>query len=90
MAADLQHAYRQMMLLGRKTIMEKVASFLLDMDRRSTATDRGIVDVPMGRADIADYLGTTTETVSRSVARLRRYGALAILLKALSCATALP
>ena len=79
MAADLQHAYRQMMLLGRKTIMEKVASFLLDLDRRSMATDRGIVDVPMGRADIADYLGTTTETVSRSVARLRRYGALAIL-----------
>ena len=78
-AANLQHAYRQMMLLGRKTIMEKVASFLLDMDRHSTATDRWIVDAPMSRADIADYLGTTIETVSRSIARLRHDGTLAIL-----------
>ena len=78
-AVNLQHANRQMILLGRRTIMEKVASFLLDMDRRSTETDRWIVDVPMSRADIADYLGTTIETVSRTIARLRRDGTLAIL-----------
>lgn len=77
--ANLKHAYRQMILLGRKTIMEKVASFLLDMDHRSTAADRWIVDIPMSRADIADYLGTTTETVSRTFARLRHDGTLAIL-----------
>jgi CRP/FNR family transcriptional regulator, nitrogen fixation regulation protein len=79
MAADLQHAHRQMMLLGRKTIIERVASFLLDMDRRSTTTDRRTMDVPMSRADIADYLGTTTETVSRAIARLRHDGTLAVL-----------
>jgi CRP/FNR family nitrogen fixation transcriptional regulator len=78
-ASNLQQAYRQMMLLGRKTVTEKVASFLLDMDCRSIATDRWIIDVPMSREDIADYIGTTTETVSRAIALLRRDGTLAIL-----------
>ena len=45
--ANLRRTYQQMALLGRKTAMERIASFLLDMHRRSTATDRPIVDVPM-------------------------------------------
>jgi CRP-like cAMP-binding protein len=77
--ANLRRAYQQMALLSRKTATERIASFLLDMDRRSTATDRPIVDLPMSRADIADYLGLTIETVCRAFARLQRDGIVAVL-----------
>jgi CRP/FNR family transcriptional regulator, nitrogen fixation regulation protein len=77
--ANLQRTYQQMALLGRKTATEKIASFLLDMHRRSTATDRSIVDLPMSRTDIADYLGLTIETVSRAFARFQRDGIIAVL-----------
>ena len=66
-----------MTLLGHMTAMERVASFLLDMDRHSTATDRRFVDVPMSRTDIADHLGMTIETVCRVLASLRRNGVVA-------------
>jgi CRP/FNR family transcriptional regulator, nitrogen fixation regulation protein len=75
--ANLHRAHRQMTLLGHMTAMEKVAYFLLDMDRHSTATDRRLVDMPMSRTDIADYLGMTIETVSRAIASLRRNGVVA-------------
>jgi len=77
--ANLRHAYQQMALLGRNTATERFASFLLDMHRRSTRADHGTVDLPMGRADIADYLGLTIETVCRILARLRDDGTVAIL-----------
>jgi len=77
--ASLQRTYQQMALLSRKTATERIASFLLDMHRRSTATDRRIVDVPMSRTDIADYLGLTIETISRAFARLQRAGVIAVL-----------
>jgi CRP/FNR family transcriptional regulator, nitrogen fixation regulation protein len=77
--ANLQRTYQQMALLTRKTAAERIASFLLDMHRRSTVTDRPMVDVPMSRTDIADYLGLTIETVSRNLARFQRDGIVAIL-----------
>src|ERR1700757_4522209 len=64
---NLQHAEDHMLLLGRKTSLERVAAFLLEMDRRLTAA--GVMALPMCRRDIADYLGLTLETVSRGLSR---------------------
>jgi CRP/FNR family transcriptional regulator, nitrogen fixation regulation protein len=71
---NLQHAEDHMLLLGRKTSLERVAAFLLEMDGRLTAS--GVMALPMSRRDIADYLGLTLETVSRALSRLHELGAL--------------
>lgn len=72
--SNLQHAEDHMLLLGRKTSLERVAAFLIEMDKRLTAT--GIMALPMSRRDIADYLGLTLETVSRALSRLHDLGIL--------------
>jgi CRP/FNR family nitrogen fixation transcriptional regulator len=74
---NLQHAEDHMLLLGRNTSMERVAAFLMEMNRRLTAA--GILALPMSRRDIADYLGLTLETVSRSLSHLRDLGILRFL-----------
>lgn len=70
---ELAAAQDQMLLLGRKTAEEKLGSFLHGLSRRAAL--RGLMsdrlDLPMTRADIADYLGLTVETVSRCFTRLR-------------------
>lgn len=77
---ELAAAHDQMLLLGRKTAREKVASFLLMISRR--AERRGMapspISLPMGRSDIADYLGLTIETVSRTLTQLKRDGTIAL------------
>ena len=74
---NLQHAEDHMLLLGRKTSLERVVAFLLEMDRRLTAA--GILALPMCRRDIADYLGLTLETVSRALSKLHDDGILGFL-----------
>src|ERR1700704_3995804 len=54
---NLQHAENHMLLLGRKTSLERVAAFLIEMDRRLTAA--GIMPLPMSRGAFAPYLGLT-------------------------------
>ena len=71
---NLQHAEDHMLLLGRKTSLERVAAFLIEMDKRLTAAD--VMALPMCRRDIADYLGLTLETVSRALSRLHGFGIL--------------
>jgi hypothetical protein len=66
-----------MLLLGRKTSLERVAAFLPEMDGRITAI--GVMALPMSRRDIADYLGLALETVSRELSRLQRTGVLGFL-----------
>ena len=73
-ASDLRHAEDHMLLLGRKTALERVATFLLEMDHRLAAT--GTMALPMCRRDIADYLGLTLETVSRALSQLHSEGVL--------------
>lgn len=73
---ELAAAQEQMMLLGRKTPVERLSTFLLDLGRRSRrwgGSDNPL-HLPMSRTDIADYLGLTIETVSRTFTRLRRDG----------------
>jgi CRP/FNR family transcriptional regulator len=70
---ELAIAQDQMLLLGRKTAKERVASFLLQLSARAKRLgqpDNPIV-LTMGRADMGDYLGLTIETVSRTFTKLR-------------------
>jgi CRP/FNR family nitrogen fixation transcriptional regulator len=72
MMRSLERAHDHMMLLGRKTAQEKVATFLLDMAQRVSKEDR--FELPMQRTDIADHLGLTIETVSRTLTQFARDG----------------
>ncbi|WEK06675.1 MAG: helix-turn-helix domain-containing protein [Candidatus Devosia phytovorans] len=73
---SLVRAQEHLMVLGRQNSMEKVAAFLLDLAERQK-TDR-VVDLSMQRADIADYLGLSLETVSRILTRLKCAGTIRI------------
>ncbi|MBP1094027.1 CRP/FNR family nitrogen fixation transcriptional regulator [Bradyrhizobium diazoefficiens] len=72
--SNLQHAEDHMLLLGRKTSLERVAAFLLEMDKRLSGVH--VMALPMSRRDIADYLGLTLETVSRAISHLHDLGVL--------------
>ncbi len=70
---ELVAAQDQMLLLGRKTALEKISSFLLRLSEREqrSGAEQGPVELPMTRGDIADYLGLTIETVSRTLSQLK-------------------
>jgi CRP/FNR family transcriptional regulator len=74
---ELRAAQDRMLLLGRKSATEKVASFLLLMAERHGSDGVDEVEVPMSRNDIADYLGLTIETVSRTLTKLKHDGLIA-------------
>jgi CRP/FNR family transcriptional regulator len=81
MALDELDAARDwMVLLGRKTAREKIASFLSLCARRAAALRHGepedgeALDLPLTREQIADYLGLTIETVSRQIGALKKEG----------------
>ncbi len=86
---ELDAAREWMLLLGRKSATEKVATFLLHLARRHDLIGCGRdvspdaetdgraplqFELPMTRADMADYLGLTIETVSRQITRLKKAG----------------
>jgi CRP/FNR family transcriptional regulator len=77
---ELERTQRQMLLLGRKSAEEKIASFLLTVVNRSglRPMDGLSLRLPMSRQDMADYLGLTIETVSRTFSRLKRRGLIAL------------
>ncbi len=80
---ELDAAREWMLLLGRKTAREKIASYLAILARRARLSRGGAgakpsgtlsFDLPMTRETIADYLGLTIETVSRQFTALRKDG----------------
>lgn len=73
---ELAAAHNQMVLLGRKTAQERLATFLLDLPSKDPARFDGPnhVRLPMSRSEIADYLGLTIETVSRALTKLKTQG----------------
>ena len=75
---SLRLAHTRLVLLGRKTASERIASFLLEMIERLPNARRNVLDLPMSRTDMADHLGLTIETVCRVLAHLRRDGTIAI------------
>jgi CRP-like cAMP-binding protein len=70
----LDDAEAHIFRLGRQTALQRVAAFLLEMEGRLGR--RGSLELPMTRRDIADYLGLSIETVSRSFSELRKQHAL--------------
>ena len=78
---ELNLAQNHMLLLGRRSAEEKVATFLLSL-RARCAPMHGLsarVDLPMTRQDIGDYLGLTLETVSRTMTRLAQRKIIAVI-----------
>jgi CRP/FNR family transcriptional regulator len=77
---ELDAAREWMLLLGRKTAREKIASLVAIIGRRDAALHiRGrngplTFDLPLTREAMADYLGLTLETVSRQISALKRDG----------------
>lgn len=81
---ELDAAQEWMVLLGRKTAGEKVASFLLMVARRSAQAGCSAplkalkMELALSRSEIADYLGLTIETVSRQITSLKRRGVIVL------------
>ena len=79
-AHELAAAQEQMVVLGRKTANERIASFLIMLLRRSRSSlPAETVRLPMSRLDIADYLGLTKETVSRGFTSFKTGGLIRLL-----------
>ena len=74
-AQELQRVQEHMLLLIRSA-QERVACFLLEMAERMAEAD--VIDLPMSRQDIADYLGLTIETISRTLTQLETAAAISV------------
>ncbi|MEM8752865.1 MAG: Crp/Fnr family transcriptional regulator [Pseudomonadota bacterium] len=84
MMDELDDAHQWMLILGRKTAREKIASFLAIIARRQLPHDRLfaaprlVFELPITREAMADYLGLTLETVSRQISALKKEGVIEI------------
>lgn len=81
---ELDAAREWMLVLGRKTAREKIASLLSIFARRNASLaaepvhDQMVFDLPLTREAMADYLGLTLETVSRQMSALKRDGVISL------------
>jgi CRP/FNR family transcriptional regulator, nitrogen fixation regulation protein len=76
LTASELHRTQSHMLLLNKSAPERVASFLLEMAERIDPIDE--IQLIMSRQDVADYLGLTSETISRMLTRLQTASAIAL------------
>lgn len=78
---ELHDTQDQVLLLGRMTATERVFHFLRSLAERTSAEagPADAIELPMSRADIADFLGLTIETVSRVLSRFKREGKITML-----------
>lgn len=74
--ADLRRSQDHVLTLGRRSASERVASFLVDLASRLMA--EAALELPMSRQDMADYLGLTIETVSRTLTQLQVSGLISL------------
>jgi CRP/FNR family transcriptional regulator, nitrogen fixation regulation protein len=72
----LAKAQEHLLVLARQSASERLAAFLLDLAERQGGLEQ--FDLPMSRLDIADYLGLTIETVSRTLTRLKTKGIISL------------
>ena len=77
-ARELTRKQDHLLLLLSTTAEERIICFLIDMAQRASPRRDHLVALPMSRQDIADYLGLTIETVSRTLWDLERRGAIEI------------
>jgi len=76
-AAETVHRLQsQLLIVGRTTALEKIAAFLITLAERQAGSGKAVhgVTLPISRYDIADYLGLSVETVSRSLSGLKERG----------------
>lgn len=76
--SDLRSAHEHLLTLGCQSAAERVASFLHQLAGRAGIGDGGTLDMQLGRQDIADYLGLTLETVSRTFSEFQNRGIIAL------------
>ena len=75
---DLVAARSLLVTVGQRSAVERMAAFLLALHRRAGDEAQDIVRLAMRRSDIADLLGLTIETVSRTLTKLREMGVIAV------------
>jgi len=79
-ASEVAHVEDHSINLGRKSALERIASFLISLVERAGygGAPNVTMQLPMSRLDMADFLGLTIETVSRSLTKLRIHGVIAL------------
>jgi CRP/FNR family transcriptional regulator len=83
---ELEKAHDRIVLLGRMTAEQRIATFILSVMRSTRLRDAAapesygetLIKLPLSRTEMADYLGLTIETVSRQIARLRERGVITV------------
>jgi|GEM_PF-441601 CRP-like cAMP-binding protein len=72
LSRSLDSAERHIAMLGHQSARQRIASFLLSIEAKVRRCDGYALDLPLGRQDIADYLGLTIETTCRALSDLKR------------------